>query len=60
MLKKNSQNAAKGVYALVPQQDFSKPWTDEKLYAKYHITDKEQAFIDSLIRPMDLNAGGED
>ena len=52
--KKNSQNAAKGVYQLVPQQDFSKPWTDEELYSKYGITDAEIAFIDSMIRPMDL------
>ena len=59
MLKKNSQNAAKGVYALVPQQDFSKPWTDEELYAKYHISDEEQAFINSLIRPMDICVGGD-
>lgn len=52
--KKNSQNAAKGVYKLVPQQDFSKPWTDEELYDKYGITDEEIAFIDSMIRPMNL------
>lgn len=59
LLKKNSQNAAKGVYQLVPQQDFSKPWTDEELYEKYGITENEREFIDSLIRPMDLN-GGDD
>jgi len=60
LLKKNSQNAAKGVYQLVPQQDFSKQWSDEELYAKYSITDEEIAFIDSMIRPMDLNGGEED
>ena len=58
LLKKNSQNAAKGVYQLVPQQDFSKPWSDEELYAKYELTDEEIAFIDSMIRPMEL--GGDD
>lgn len=57
--KKNSQNAAKGVYQLVPQQDFSKPWTDAELYAKYGLSDEEIAFIESMIRPMDLT-GGED
>ncbi len=60
LLKKNSQNAAKGVYQLVPQQDFSKPWTDEELYAKYGITEEEIAFIDSMIRPMDLTGGEAD
>ena len=57
--KKTTQNAAKGVYQLVPQQDFTKAWTDEELYAKYGISDDEIAFIDSMIRPMDLN-GGDD
>ena len=53
LLKKNSQNAAKGVYQLVPQQDFSKPWTDEELYKKYGLTDEEVAFIESMIKPME-------
>ena len=57
LFKKNTQNAAKGVYDFVPMQDFSKPWTDEELYAKYGLTDDEIAFIDSMIRPMDLNGG---
>jgi superfamily II DNA or RNA helicase len=52
-LLKISQNAAKGVYQLVPQQDFSKPWTDEELYAKYGLTDEEIAFIESTIKPME-------
>ena len=60
LLKKNSQNAAKGVYQLVPQQDFSKQWTDEELYAKYGITNEEIAFIDSMVRPMDLYGGIDD
>ena len=58
LLKKNTQNAAKGVYHLVPQQDFSKPWTDAELYEKYGLTDEEITFIDSLIKPMEL--GGDD
>lgn len=53
LLKKNSQNAARGVYQLVPQQDFSKPWTDEELYAKYNLTEEEIAFIESMIKPME-------
>lgn len=55
LLRKSSQNAAKGVYGFVPMQDFSKPWTDEELYAKYGLTDEEIAFIDSMIKPMDLD-----
>lgn len=54
-LIKNTQNAAKGVYQFVPLQDFNEDWNDEKLYKKYGITEDEIAFIDSMIRPMDLN-----
>lgn len=53
MLKKTSQHAAAPVYSFVPLQDFSKPWTDEELYAKYGLTDEEILFIESMIRPME-------
>lgn len=53
-LRKISQDATSKVYRFVPLQDFSKPWTDEELYEKYGITEEERAFIDSLIKPMDL------
>ena len=48
-----SQDITKDRFAFVPIQDFSQEWTDEKLYQKYGITDEEQAFIESVIRPMD-------
>lgn len=54
-----SQHITRGCFAFVPVQDFSKPWTDAELYAKYGLTDEEIAFIESMIRPMDLT-GGED
>lgn len=50
--KKNTQHATKSVYSFVPVQDFSKPWTDAELYAKYDLTADEIAFIESMIRPM--------
>ena len=56
LLKKNTQNAAKGVYQFVPIQDFSESWTDEKLYKKYGLTQEEIAFIESMIRPMELES----
>ena len=31
-------------------------WTDEELYAKYGITEDEIAFIESMVRPMELSA----
>lgn len=48
-----TQNIAKDKFQFVPQQDFSKPWTDEELYKKYDLTDEEIAFIESMIRPME-------
>lgn len=56
-LRKISQDATQRVYEFVPMQNFSRAWTDDDLYAKYNINDEEIAFIDSLIRPMDL--GGD-
>lgn len=58
--KKPSQHATTKVYSFVPVQDFTEPWTDEELYKKYGITEDEIAFIDSMIRPMDLNGGDDD
>lgn len=43
----------KDAFQFVPLQDFSKPWTDEELYAKYGLTDEEIQFIESMIRPME-------
>jgi site-specific DNA-methyltransferase (adenine-specific) len=53
LLRKNSQDAMRGVYQFVPLQDFSHPWTDEMLYKKYGLDKDEIAFIESMIRPME-------
>ena len=52
-LVKNTQNISKASYQFVPLQDFNEPWTDEKLYKKYGLTEEEIAFIESMIRPME-------
>ena len=59
LLRKNTQHAAKGVYQFVPTQNFDEPWTDEKLYKKYGLTEDEIAFIESMIRPMDVSQNSE-
>lgn len=48
-----SIHITKDSFLFVPVQDFSKPWTDEELYAKYNLTDEEIAFIESMIKPME-------
>lgn len=57
-LKKITQHTTQAVYEFVPMQDFSKPWTDEELYEKYGLTDEEIAFIESMIKPMELGGDG--
>ncbi len=48
-----SPDVSTRTFSLVPLQDFSKPWTDEELYAKYGLSEEEIAFIESMIRPME-------
>jgi site-specific DNA-methyltransferase (adenine-specific) len=55
-----SQDITKDRFAFVPIQDFTEPWTDEKLYEKYGLTEEEIAFIESMIRPMDLSGGSDE
>jgi len=52
--KKNSQDAMREVYRFVPMQDFTRPWSDVELYAKYGLTEEEIGFIESMIRPMEV------
>ncbi|MBQ9084785.1 MAG: Eco57I restriction-modification methylase domain-containing protein [Clostridia bacterium] len=52
-IRKQDQGASKSVYHYVPLLDFSKPWTDEELYAKYGLTQEEIDFIESMIKPME-------
>ena len=48
-----TQNISKDKFQFVPLQDFSHPWSDEMLYKKYGLDEKEIAFIESMIRPME-------
>jgi site-specific DNA-methyltransferase (adenine-specific) len=52
-LKKNTQHTTQKTYSLIPIQNFTQEWTDEKLYKKYNLTKEEIDFIESMIRPMD-------
>lgn len=53
LLLKSTQHITQKVYALVPQQDFTKKWSDDELYAKYEITDDEIDFINTLVKPLE-------
>ena len=49
----STQDISAEKFRFVPLQDFSKPWTDAELYAKYGLTDEEIQFIESMIKPME-------
>jgi len=51
-LRKITQHATHSTYIWVPLQAWDRTWTDEELYAKYGITKKEQAYIESQVREM--------
>lgn len=58
-----SVNVTKECFAFVPLQDFTEnsdiqwnksiPEIDQQLYAKYHLTNEEIAFIEKMIKPME-------
>ena len=54
LLIKNTQDVPKKVYSFVPMQNFDEPWSDEKLNKKYGLTEQENAFIESMVRPLDV------
>ena len=60
LLHKPSQDTTRKVYTFVPTQSWDRIWSDDDLYAKYGITDDEIAFIDQVVRPMDLSASDDE
>ena len=51
-LRKISQHATHSTYKWVPLQSWDHEWKDEELYSKYGISDDDQLYIESMIRPM--------
>lgn len=52
-LRKITQHATHSTYTWVPLQTWDRIWTDTALYEKYGITADEQAYIESMVRPME-------
>ncbi len=55
LMSMSSINLSRNVFQLVPQQAWDKAWTDEELYSKYGLNQEEIDFIESMIKPMELD-----
>ena len=53
-LRKYTQHLYSERFAFVPKVALQKAWSDAELFAMYKLTEKEIAFIESMIRPMEL------
>ncbi|MFK4836951.1 Eco57I restriction-modification methylase domain-containing protein [Microbacterium sp. ZW T2_14] len=51
-LRAANQSVTRSSFAFVPDLPMDHVWTDEELYEKYEINGEEQAYIESLVRPM--------
>lgn len=51
-LRKITQDALRGTYTWVPQQEWNRTWTDALLYEKYGLTQSEIDYVESVIKPM--------
>lgn len=45
-----SINLSKDKFQFIPNQNFSRPWTDTDLYTQYHLSQKEIDFIEGMIK----------
>ena len=54
MLNKSTQHATAKVYSFVPIINFTEIWTDQKLYKKFNIIQKDVDFINQMIRSMNV------
>ena len=48
-----TQHISQASFCFVPQQDFTKTWTDQALYEKYRLTEEDISTIETLIKPME-------
>lgn len=60
LLHKPSQHVTRKVYSFVPTQKWTRQWTDELLYAKYNISASQVAFIEKVVRPLNIDEGGDE
>lgn len=52
LLSMTSTHLSRNVLTFLPQQDFSKCYTDEELYSKYELSSEEIEYIENLMKEM--------
>ena len=58
-LRKITQDALRGTYSWVPQQRWDHTWTDAELYEKYDLTQEQIDYVESVIKPMELDLAND-
>jgi site-specific DNA-methyltransferase (adenine-specific) len=53
-LRKNTQHITRDRFLFVPLLPMTKTFTDQKLYSHFGLSEDEIAFIESMVRPMEL------
>lgn len=53
-IKTSTQDTPPKAYEFVPVQDFTRPWTDTQLYAKYALSEDEVQAIESAVTAMEV------
>lgn len=54
-LRKATQHATRDVYSFVPDLPLDTVWTDQRLYARYGLTQEEISFIEDQIAPQETD-----
>ena len=52
-----SIHITKDSFQFVPLLDFNKSWCDEELYKLYGLSNSETAYIEDIIKPLELDKG---
>lgn len=58
-LRKITQHASRDTYSWVPMQAWNRTWTDADLYKKYGLTEDEIAYVESVIKPMNIRSSSD-
>lgn len=54
-LRASNQSVTRSSFSFVPDLPMDRSWSDAELYAKYGITAEEIAFIEGMVRPMEVS-----